>query len=49
VDAPDAGPASRPDPVERARERVRAILAEHRPPPLAPDLDTALRRLALVD
>jgi trimethylamine--corrinoid protein Co-methyltransferase len=32
-------------PLERARERVRAILEEHRPPPLAPSVDGELRRL----
>ena len=31
--------------VDRARERVRAILAGHRPPALAPSVDTELRRL----
>jgi trimethylamine--corrinoid protein Co-methyltransferase len=36
------------DPLERARERVREILAEHRPPPLAPEVDAALRRLAQI-
>jgi len=36
------------DPLESARERVRAILAEHRPPSLAPDLDDELRRLAQI-
>lgn len=32
-------------PVERARERVRAILRAHRPPALAPSVDAELRRL----
>ena len=36
------------DPLERARERVRAILSGHRPPALAPALDDELRRLAQV-
>jgi trimethylamine---corrinoid protein Co-methyltransferase len=36
------------DPVDRARERMRTILAEHRPPPLAPEVDAALRRLAQI-
>ncbi len=35
--------------VQQARDRVRAILAGHRPPPLAPSLDAELRRLAHVD
>ena len=50
---PSAGPStagreSSGDPVERARERVRTILVEHRPPPLAPEVDAALRRLAQI-
>ena len=45
VGAPLAGV----DPVERARERMRAILVEHRPPALAPGVDAALRRLAQID
>jgi trimethylamine--corrinoid protein Co-methyltransferase len=32
--------------IERARERMRAILSEHRPPALAPAVDAELRRLA---
>jgi trimethylamine--corrinoid protein Co-methyltransferase len=44
--APAAGPALVADPIEAARERMRAILREHRPPALAPDVDARLRRLA---
>jgi trimethylamine--corrinoid protein Co-methyltransferase len=45
VGAPLAGP----DPVEQARERMRAILAVHRPPALALGVDAELRRLAQID
>ena len=47
VPAERPSPSSRqsPAPLERARERVRAILAEHRPPALAPSIDAELRRL----
>ncbi|HEX5950699.1 MAG TPA: trimethylamine methyltransferase family protein, partial [Actinomycetota bacterium] len=37
--------AGRPDPRERARERVRAILAEHEPLPLPEDVDRELVRI----
>jgi trimethylamine--corrinoid protein Co-methyltransferase len=52
---PSAGaPAGRPPcgalagaaAIERARERMRAILSEHRPPALAPAVDAELGRLA---
>lgn len=45
---PDAGPplTRAADPLAAARERVRAILREHRPPALAGDVDAELRRLA---
>ena len=46
---PSAGPApSGADPVGRARERMRAILAEHRPPALPPHVDARLRELAQI-
>lgn len=41
--------AGRPTPLERAHDRVAAILATHRPPPLAASDDAELRRLAAVD
>ncbi len=37
--------AGRPDPRERARERVQAILAEHEPLPLPDDVDRELVRI----
>jgi trimethylamine--corrinoid protein Co-methyltransferase len=37
----------RPEPGDRARERARAILAEHEPEPLDEDVDRELR--AIVD
>jgi len=43
------GPKSTAAPLERARERVRALLEGHRPPALAPAVDAELRRVALVD
>jgi trimethylamine---corrinoid protein Co-methyltransferase len=49
---PDRSPPSRRRsfaPFELARERVRAILAEHVPRPLAPSVDAELRRLARVE
>lgn len=45
--APDGVPAA--DAVVSARERVRALVEEHRPPALAPALDEELRRLAQID
>lgn len=36
-------------PTGRARERVLALLAEHRPPPLAPSVNAELRRLVGVE
>jgi trimethylamine--corrinoid protein Co-methyltransferase len=49
--APDVGRpgAGDEDPVERARERMRAILAEHRPAALPPHVDARLRSLARFD
>jgi trimethylamine--corrinoid protein Co-methyltransferase len=40
--------AGRPDPRVRARERVRAILAEHEPEPLPEDVDRELLRIIQV-
>jgi trimethylamine--corrinoid protein Co-methyltransferase len=45
ADRPSPSSRQSPAPLERARERVRAILAEHRPPALAPSIDAELRRL----
>ena len=36
-------------PLQRARERVRAVLADHRPPALVPSVDIELRRLVGVE
>lgn len=40
---------SGPDPLESARERMREILREHRPPALGPHVDVRLRELAQMD
>ena len=37
--------AGRPEPRDRARDRVRQILAEHRPEPLSEDVDRELRAI----
>jgi trimethylamine:corrinoid methyltransferase-like protein len=39
-------PATQTDAARWARERARTLLATHVPPPLAPNVDAALRRLA---
>lgn len=37
--------AGRPEPPDHARERARALLAEHRPTPLAPEVEAAIREV----
>jgi trimethylamine---corrinoid protein Co-methyltransferase len=44
--APETPRGAARDAVERAREVARRLLATHEPPPLGPELDAELRRLA---
>lgn len=37
--------AGRPEPPDHARERARALLAEHRPTPLPPEVEAAIREV----